>query len=176
MSSGTRTMTATLSDGLIVIGVAFSLVLTIPAQGRVDPLNASYLIDTERVTLVEGRSDVEVSRGSATKAATVILGKPVSGDLNGDGKADAAMILVQNAGGSGTFYYVAAAISIPSGTKGTNAILLGDRIAVKNIQIRNGRIIVNYMERKTDEPFSARPSVGITRHVILEGTTLRPVR
>ena len=44
---------------------------------------------------------------SATKIRTLIAGDMVEGDIDGDGDKDAALILVHDPGGSGTFYYVA---------------------------------------------------------------------
>jgi hypothetical protein len=40
---------------------------------------------------------------------------------------------------------------------------LGDRIAPQNISINNGLIVVNYAERKSGEPMSAQPSIGVTK-------------
>ena len=51
------------------------------------------------------------------------------GDLNGDGTPDVAFLLTQSPGGSGTFYYAVVALRTATGYTGTNAVLLGDRIA-----------------------------------------------
>ena len=139
-----------------------------------DPTNATYMIAGQPVTLVAGRSEVEAAPGSATKVVTTIFGPPVSGDLNGDGAADAAVILVQNPGGSGTFYYAAAALTTATGTQGTNAVLLGDRIAPQTIEIKNGQVIANYADRAPGEPMTARPSVGVSKYlVVVAGATLQ---
>lgn len=127
-----------------------------------DPLNTTYTIDGQTVTLKNGSSSMPAAPGSASLVTTSIFGQPASGDLNGDGKADAAVMLVQNTGGSGTFFYIAAVIN--GGIEGTNAILLGDRIAPQNIQIEKGRIVVNYATRKSGEPMTAQPSVGVSRY------------
>ena len=111
-----------------------------------DPLNATYVIDGQSVALVDGKAQAPAAPGSAEQVATTVFGQPVAGDLNGDGKSDAALMLVQDSGGSGTFYYIAAAINTPSGAIGTNAILLGDRIAPQNIAIQNGQIVANYAD------------------------------
>ncbi|MFA4998668.1 MAG: hypothetical protein WC514_01480 [Candidatus Paceibacterota bacterium] len=95
----------------------------------IDPKNATYLIENEEVTLVNGRSEKEIVPDSASKAITQYFGNEVKADFNGDGTEDVAFILTQNSGGSGTFYYVAAVLDLKDGYKGTNAILLGDRIA-----------------------------------------------
>jgi len=128
-----------------------------------DPLNATYTIEGQPITLVNGTAETN---------ATTMFGEPVSGDLNGDGKADAAVMLVQNPGGSGTFYYVAAAINTAHGAQGTNAILLGDRVAPQNIQIENGQVIANYADRKPGEPMTTMPSVGVSMYLIYDGSKL----
>ena len=139
----------------------------------VDPLNATYLIDGQATTLVNGSSSVPAAPGSAEQVTTTIFGQPSTGDLNGDGIPDAAVILVQQSGGSGTFYYAAAAVSAATGTQGTNAILLGDRIAAQSISIQNGEIVANYADRQPNQPFSTPPSIGVTKYLKLNGFTLQ---
>lgn len=58
---------------------------------------------------------------------------------------------------------------------GTNAILLGDRIAPQNISIDKGKIMVNYAARKQSEPFTVQPSVGITRYFEVKDSVLTEV-
>jgi hypothetical protein len=45
------------------------------------------------------------------------------------------LLITHDPGGSGTFYYVAAAINVNKRYQGTNAVLLGDRIAPMDIGI-----------------------------------------
>lgn len=144
-----------------------------PTVAGFNPLSATYLIDNEPVILVNGKAQTPAAPGSAEQVITNVFGQPAIGDLNGDGKADAAMIVTQEPGGSGTFYYVVAAIDTASGTVGTNAVLLGDRIAPENITVQNGRIIVNYADRNPGEPMSTPPSVGVTKYFSLNSSTLQ---
>ncbi|MFA6365545.1 MAG: hypothetical protein WCW78_04075, partial [Candidatus Paceibacterota bacterium] len=141
---------------VLLIGVGFYFFelnkpTSVNAPTVMNPLNATYVIEGQSVTLVNGKAEVDIAPGSVTKIVTTVFGGPVRGDLNGDGKEDMALMLVQNPGGSGTFYYVAAAIN-NDGVKGTNAILLGDRIAPQNISIKNGQIMANYADRNPREP------------------------
>jgi hypothetical protein len=138
-----------------------------------DPLNATYVIDGQAVTLVNGKAEKEATPGSATKITTTIFGQPTSGDLNNDGEADAAIILVQDPGGSGTFYYAAAAINTANGAQGTNAVLLGDRIAPQNIEIKNGQVVANYVDRKPGESMTTTPSVGVSVYLTYDGSILK---
>jgi hypothetical protein len=101
---------------------------------------------------------------------TRIFGKPAFGDLDDDGRPDAALLLVQQSGGSGSFFYVAAALNRSDGYHGTNAVLLGDRIAPQGVAIRHGVIMANYADRRADEPMTARPSIGKTAYLtVLNG-------
>jgi len=122
-----------------------------------DPKNATYTVEGNEIAAV--------------------WGEPEIGDLNADGLDDAALIVTYSGGGTGTFYYITAALqNEQSGTAvGTNAILLGDRIAPQNVSIDNAKIMVNYADRKQSEPFTTRPSIGITRYFEVQGSVLTEV-
>lgn len=123
----------------------------------------TYLIEGKPVTLVNGLSEIDIPN-SSSKQTTRYFGNGASGDLNGDGKKDVAFLLTQTSGGSGTFYYVAVALANDNGYQGINAILLGDRIAPQTTEISEGKIIVNYADRKKDESFAVAPSLGVSRY------------
>jgi len=138
----------------------------------VDPKNATYLIGNDSFTLVNGKSEKIIVPGSTAKTITQYFGNEVKADFNGDGLIDIAFLLTQNSGGSGTFYYIAAVLGAQNGYKGTNAILLGDRIAPQTTGFQNGEIIVNYADRKPGEPMTARPSVGVSRYFKISSNKL----
>jgi hypothetical protein len=138
-----------------------------------DPLNATYTIDEKPVRFTNGKNEEIAAPGSATSISTVVFGVPTVGFINNDDIADAAVILVRDMGGSGVFYYVAAALNINNIANGTNAVFLGDRIAPQNIQITDGKIIVNYAERKPGEAMSVQPSVGVSKFFTLNGEQLK---
>lgn len=104
--------------------------------------------------------------------ATRYFGNEARGDFNGDGKEDIAFLLTRTPGGSGTFYYVAAALGADNGFVGTNAVFLGDRIAPQTTEFRDGNIIVNYADRKPGEPMTASPSVGTSKRLKVQGGQL----
>lgn len=153
------------------------IINTTPSSTAVvfNPLNAAYTIDGSVVNLVNGSASEEAAPGSVEMIVTKVFGQSTVGDINGDGKADAAVILVRDGGGSGTFYYAAAAINNSEGNGtgsgnralGTNAIFLGDRIALDTVQIANGIVTVNYADRVAGAPMSAAPSVGVSKYFIV---------
>ncbi len=143
---------------------------------RFDPLKATYAIEHQKVTLENGKAvSKPVEPGSAVRTTTKILGRPVRGDLNGDSKTDAAIVLMEDPGGSGTFYYVAAAVNVNGQAEGTNAILLGDRIALLAVRIVSRQIIVTYADRKPSEPFAAKATVRVIKRFVLQGQLLKEV-
>ncbi len=125
-----------------------------------DVKNISYKIDGETFNLQNGVAIKEIAPGSATKQTVRMFGEPVYGDLNGDEKDDAAVMLSSDTGGSGTFYYAVLAIATGTTYISTNSLLLGDRIAPQTVEIHNGRALYNYVERKSGEPMTTRPSMG----------------
>ena len=127
--------------------------------------DATYEIAGKPVTLKNGLSEVEAAPGSASKITTRFFGNEAQADLNGDGLADVAFLLTQSPGGSGTFYYAVVALRTADGWKGTNAILLGDRIAPQTTNITGTTILVNYADRKPGEPMTTQPSLGVTKRL-----------
>ncbi len=138
----------------------------------VDPKNASYAIDGKTVTLKNGVSEVMIP-GSSETVKTAYFGNEAKADMNGDGVNDVAFVLTQQGGGSGTFYYVAAALSSKDGAVGTNAILLGDRIAPQTTEYKNGQIVVNYADRRPGDAMTVAPSVGTSKYIEVMGQELR---
>lgn len=167
-----------LRASLVIIAVAAMALLFSACAHRAgaapsDPLNTTYLIEGKPIHLRDGRAEAPAAPGSAARVRTVVLGAPVYGDLTGDGEADAALILVQDSGGSGTFYYVAAALRMGVSYRGTNTARLGDRVAIHDLRIRNGVVIVDYADRRTSEPMSAEPTVDESRDFVLRDGKLR---
>lgn len=163
--------------GAVAIGYSYKL-KTKPKEIKetaLDYKNCTYTIEEKNITLKNGYSEEEIAPNSASKIITQYFGDEVSSDLNGDGLSDVAFILTQDTGGSGVFYYITVALGNNDGCKGTNAILLGDRIAPQNIEIQDGKIIVNYADRKINEAMTTQPSIGITKQFILGGTTLKDI-
>ena len=138
--------------------------------------NATYIIEGQSIMLVNGYAETATAPGSASKTITQYFGNKAIDDLNDDGVADTAFLLTQTGSGSGTFYYVAAALKTADGYVGTNAVFLGDRIAPQTTEIKNGELIVNYADRKPGEPMTAPPSIGISKYLKISGTTLVEVK
>ncbi len=139
-----------------------------------DHKNIEYSISGQRIRLVDGVADAPAAPGSAARIVTRYFGNEARGDLNGDGREDLAFLLTQEPGGTGTFFYAVAALDLPSGLAGSQATLIGDRIAPQATQVRDDAIIVvTYADRAPGEPFTTPPSVGKTLWLKLDPATMR---
>jgi len=144
------------------------------AAPRADHKNLEYSIGGRGVRLVDGVAEAPAAPGSAARIATRYFGNEARGDLNGDGREDVAFLLTQEPGGSGTFFYAVAALDLPSGLVGTEATLLGDRIAPQTTEFRaDGIIAVSYADRAPGVSLSTAPSVGKTILLKLNPTAMR---
>jgi len=166
---------------LIVIGCSISFgganmhdARIVPATAT-DPLSATYIIEGQEIRLIDGRCETESAPGSASKTITSVFGKPVYGNIDGKGDVDAALILTFDPGGSGTFFYVAAALDVNGIFLGTPAILLGDRVAPQKISIRNGLIVANYADRTTGEPMAVPPAVDRSKYLVLDRNEIKEI-
>lgn len=143
-----------------------------------DYKNISYMIEGIPVQLIDGKAEVESAPGSASKTITQYFGNELRTDLNNDGREDVVFLLTQNTGGSGTFYYVVAALNTPEGYKGSDGYVLGDRIAPQTVEVSKNPqhkqvIVVNFATRKANEPMTATPSVGRSAYIKLDVGTMQ---
>ena len=138
-----------------------------------DPEDSTYVIEGRTVRLKDSYAEEPVAPDSATMTTTRIFKLGAKGDLNGDGGNGAPVLLVQNPGGSGSFFYVAAALRTGDGYRGTHAILIGDRIAPQALEMHQRTIIVSYADRYPWEGFTVRPSVSRSRYFLVENGQLR---
>jgi hypothetical protein len=117
--------------------------------------NATYrgILD-EPVTLAGGTYVGEpFTEGGASRPRVSLLPELVAyGDLNGDGRNEAVVLLASDSGGSGTFLYLAAVEARDGAPSNLATTLLGDRVQVKAITIDGGRILVDSLSHAADDP------------------------
>ncbi len=139
--------------------------------------NLTVAIDNQSFTLKDGVAEVPAAPGSAAENTLRVVGDPTSGDANGDGKPDAALLLANDPGGSGTFYYAVLAVNdggtAPAVNDGgsfhaTNALPLGDRIKPQDVSFSDGAFVYRFLERKPGEPMAADPRLPTTVTVRLD--------
>jgi len=163
--------------GVILIGGFFVLNSYIYNEKQAvivtDYKDAEYVIDGNRIKLEDGVAETEVTPGSASKIITRHFGNELKADLNDDGREDIVFLLTQEVGGSGTFFYVVAALNTENGYIGSDGYLLGDRIAPQTTHLsENPRhknvVVVNFADRYPDEPMTNRPSLGKSAYLKLD--------
>ncbi|GJM39722.1 MAG: hypothetical protein DHS20C20_00040 [Ardenticatenaceae bacterium] len=107
----------------------------------------------EPVTLTKGLYEGEpFEEGGASKPTVTLIPFTAFGDLNNDGVNDAAVLLVENSGGTGYFVYLAAVLNNEGTPESVSTLLLGDRVAPESVIIANGEIIVEADTHAEDDP------------------------
>ncbi len=120
------------------------------------------------VSLVNGSySDVS---GSGTFSVQM-LNVYAIGDLNGDGKNDAAVILAENDGGSGVFESVVALVDQAGAPHQVSQAQLGDRVLVNSVDISSGVIHLDLVVQGPSDPLCC-PSLPQKQNFWLIGEKL----
>jgi heat shock protein HslJ len=168
---------------LVGFGVVFISLVTpkaeaptevVPEVTSTDFKNTTYIIDGAPVTLTDGVSELRPTGDNESMIVTRYFGNEVFTDLNDDGLDDVVFLVTQDMGGSGTFFFVVAGIRTANGYQGSEAFLLGDRIAPQNTEVGPGKqVIVNYADRAPGEPMSTSPTLGKSVRLILDIETLQ---
>ncbi len=170
---------------VLVLGVAAWMMLGGPKKqeggtqepvSKLSPLNAKYLVETDFVSLENGKAE-GINPYGAAKMTTEITGEPVSGDLNSDGQADWAVVLKQQSENDpGAYYYVAIALVDESKDLivGSNAVPLGEGVKIEDVTIINEAVRVNFLERKLNgDEVEPEPTVPVSRSYILDGVMFK---
>ena len=142
--------------------------------GGVSPSNATYVgIFKYPVTLKNGKwIGKSLAVGGASRPVAILMdGFKLTGDLNGDGAPETAVILSGNSGGSGVYYYLA--VLEPRGNRLVNlaTTLIGDRVQILGGVIREGKIELKVVRQGPDDP-NCCPSQKVLRTWTLKGTKL----
>lgn len=155
--------------------IAVSAEMSMPAA---NPLDITLEIAGQKIVLHNGHSEIPLSTDGVSKIRTSVFNDPVTADLDSDGDDDAVLLLVHDPGGSGTFYYLVAALNSNGSYQGTNTVLLGDRIIPQSITVQNGIITATYKTQKQGEARSAVPSFVVKRYLTVKSgelTALNPL-
>lgn len=78
-----------------------------------------------------------------------------------DGKYGAA-ILVENFGGSGTFYYLVGGTNNGSQTVYSDPQSIGDRVIIQSVTIDGSTVTVNFLDRPSNASMATNPTVKKT--------------
>ena len=123
------------------------------------------------VQLTDGQYQEKIAEDSAARLFIWLEEVHAFGDINYDDVKDAVVLLATNAGGSGTFYTLAAVINTKAGPEHVASRLLGDRVKVKSISIEERFIIVNIITHGPDDPMCC-PTKEVTQEYLLDDEQL----
>lgn len=171
------------NSGLAVLVVVMIIVLSCAGTRIATPTlqalkNAEYRSDLstrENVKLVDGIYREKIVPGSASELVIRLSDTFAVGDLDHNGGKDAAVILISNAGGSGTFFHLASVINKKGFLKHTGSVHLGDRIKLLSLSIKAGVIKVEMMKQGPNDPMT-RTSLKVTNRYVLKGDDLVPLK
>jgi len=144
---------------------------TLPAWTEDLLRNATYVLeDLGEVTLVDGEFVDQYGDGASmvNKAGVVDI---VLGDLDGDGTADAAVVLYLQTGGSGTFLHLAAMRNVKGIPQQAGIVSLGDRVQPGELTIADGTIVLEALTHGPDDPMCC-PSQKTLQTYALENGAL----
>jgi heat shock protein HslJ len=120
-----------------------------------DLKNGTYRgVYPEAVTLVQGRYEGPAfTEGGASRPTVTFLEDALAyGDVTGDGRADAVVLLAEDSGGSGTFVYLALVAGAAGGPVEGDATLLGDRVQVASLMVEDNRVAVGMVQHGPGDP------------------------
>ncbi|MBI5396244.1 MAG: hypothetical protein HZA91_13190 [Verrucomicrobia bacterium] len=88
--------------------------------------------------------------------------KVAFGELNGDGAGDAAVVLIADPGGSGTFFNLAVVLNESGQPRHVASTPLGDRVKIESLAITDRKIIVGMLVRGPGDP-KDNPTLRVSR-------------
>jgi len=131
----------------------------------------SFITESGLAPLVDGEYREAAAPGSESETVVVLTDFTTTGDLNGDGVPDAAVVLATNSGGSGVFIDLAAVV-VEDGQPVNVAITpLGDRVQINSLTIQDGQIVVDMVTHGPDDPMCC-PTQQVVETYELQGYEL----
>ena len=134
--------------------------------------NATYSgIYDEPITLTEGVYEGEpAGEGDLSRPMVQYVDDAeLTGDLDGDGVADAVVFLIERGGGSGAFTYVAAQLNRDGQPADAGAVRIGDRIQVKSAAIEEGQVALDIITQGPGDPACCATHQARTTYALQEG-------
>jgi heat shock protein HslJ len=135
--------------------------------------NAEYLtewIRAGKATLINGGFEESIAPGSATKIKMMLHERMAFGYTDA-GEALAAVILVTDPGGSGTFYNLSALVEQDGQPFNVATSLLGDRVKINSLAIKGGEIVVDMINAGPNDPMCC-PTQRVVQRYALRGEEL----
>jgi hypothetical protein len=145
---------------------------------REELANTSYLnefAESGVVQLAGGMYREPVVEGSITELVVMLTNVAAFGDVTGDEREDAVVVLVSQPGGSGSFYDLAVVHKQDETLTNLSLLLLGDRVDIKSLLIENGEIVVDMLTQGPQDAMCC-PTQYVSNRYFLENGELVLVR
>lgn len=161
------------ADGALAVSFEAAQAAAVPPELLMALNNMTYKIDVTasgEAPLTDGEYREQAAPGSATETAVLLTEHVAYGTLS-TGEPAAAVILVADPGGSGTFYYLAVVTLQDGEPTNVATTLLGDRVQINSLSITDGQIVVDMVTQGPDDPFCC-PTQHVVETYELQGDEL----
>lgn len=138
--------------------------------------NASYRSEwlrSGKAKLTKGKYREKYTKDSASELVIKLTKRIAFGYLNEDSLEDAAVVLLTDPGGSGSFYYLAAVINRDGHPDNVATELLGDRVRIKSISVVWRDIVIDMIAHGLDDPLCCPSEQVVRKYRLLEGQLVR---
>ncbi len=126
------------------------------------------------IQFTDGAGQIAFGEGATERVSAGIVNDTVAfGDLNGDGFADAAVVVFISGGGSGTFIHLVAVLDRDGQPAQADLAFLGDRVPVRSLAIAGGNVVAETVVHRPSDGLCC-PTLEITRTFGLQGDQLVP--
>ncbi|MBI5303424.1 MAG: PD40 domain-containing protein [Chloroflexi bacterium] len=132
--------------------------------------NAEYPSEypaNKKAKLVDGAYEEKQAKTNA-KTTMKMLDVFATGDLNGDGVPDAAVVIATNTGGTGVFHDLYAVVNERGTPKPVASFALGDRVQLKAAAIQGSEVALDLIVHGPKDPLCC-PTLAATRSYRLQG-------
>ena len=122
----------------------------------------------------DGMGSIAYGEGATERDFAGLVDDTVAfGDLDGDGIADAAVVVFTSGGGSGTFIHLLAVLDRDGTPMQAARAFLGDRVGVESLTVASGEIVATMLAHRRSDGLCC-PTLNVTRAFALRGDQLVP--
>lgn len=136
---------------------------------------AYHGIYDQPVMLQDGRHEGApyVAGGAARPVIRLHPAPRLQVDLDGDGEAEAVVLLSQTSGGTGEYTHLAVVARRDGGAQNLSTINLGDRVMLKRLEAQDSRIVVEIVTTGPNEPACCPTQKTENVYVLQDGALAR---
>lgn len=144
-----------------------------PKPKAADPASMTYRStwrESGQVTLIKGVFRAPVAPGSAAELIVSLTGHQVFGKI--DGKDVGAVVLITQAGGSGSFFDLALLTRKADDWVNSDVAPLGDRVDIEGLVLRDNQLVVT-MTTHGPNDLMCCPTLRAERRYAVQGGKLQ---